>query len=267
MIAYLENIFNFCLENWSIIVPLVFFSLYIYWVSPEDGRNWIKNYPLPIIFFLVMLIRGLVPTIFSLKAQAHVTLPSILGLVNSIFVSIFMGIVVFSYIIRSTPKKQAQGVLERFYPVFVVGFHLIGTSILSTNTKSNYVPTVYLIGLIFCVVGITLNIASLWQLKNSFSVMVEVRKLINTGAYRFIRHPLYTGELTHLLGVCMLFNNRFSYSFFIVVSIMQLSRAKLEERKLSMHLPEYRVYKQNTGFIFPRLGTLWAQRKGREGLV
>jgi protein-S-isoprenylcysteine O-methyltransferase Ste14 len=262
MIAYLQGIFTFCMENWSIILPLIFFSLYIYWVSPEDGRSWLKNYPIPIIFFLAMLLRSLVPTVFSLKAQAQASLPSILGLVNSIFVAIFMGIVVFSYIIRSIPKKQAQGIWERFWPIFVVVFHLVGTSILSTRTQSNYVPGIYITGLFLCVSGISLNIASLWQLKNSFSVMVEVRKLINTGAYRFIRHPLYTGELIHLLGVCLLFNNQFSYIFFVVVAAMQLSRAKLEEHKLSMHLPEYRIYKQQTGFIFPRIGNLMAQRKG-----
>jgi len=261
MVAYIQGIFQTLIDNWSMILPLLFFSLFIYWISPEEGRQWIKNYPVPIIFFLIMFLRVLITTLFSLKTQ--LSFPSVLGIVNSLFVAIFMGIVVFSYIIRSAPKRQAQGVLERFYPVFVVVFHLMGTSILSTHTKSNYVPWVYITGLILCVSGITLNIASLWQLKNSFSVMVEVRKLVNTGVYRLIRHPLYTGELIHLLGVCMLFNNRFSYLFFIVVTIMQLSRAKLEERKLSMHLPEYRLYKQQTGFIFPRLGILWTQwRRG-----
>ncbi|MEW6378400.1 MAG: isoprenylcysteine carboxylmethyltransferase family protein [bacterium] len=263
MIAYFQGIFQFVIDNWSIILPLAFFSLFIYWVSPQEGRSWIKNYPVPIIFFLVMFLRVLITTVLSLKTRINFS--AILGLINSSFVAIFMGIVVFSYIIRSIPKKQAQGIWERFYPVFVVVFHLMGTSLLSTHTKSNYVPPVYITGLILCVSGISLNIAALWQLKNSFSVMVEVRKLVNTGAYRFIRHPLYTGELIHLLGVCMLFNNRFSYSFCIVVIIMQLSRAKLEERKLSMHLPEYRLYKQQTGFIFPRLGLLWSQWKESKG--
>lgn len=266
--AYLQGIVNFFTGNWSIILPLVFFSLYIYWVAPEDGKNWMENYPIPIIFFFIMLLRVLVPTgatLINLGLKSQITFSSILGLINSIFVAIFMGIVVFSYVIRSSPKKQAVGLLEKFYPIFVVGFHLIGTSLLSTHTQTNYVATIYIPGLILCVSGITMNIASLWQLKNSFSIMVEVRKLVNTGVYRFIRHPLYTGELIHLLGVCMLFNNRYSYTFFVVVTTMQLSRAKLEERKLSAHLPEYRIYKQQTGFIFPRLGTLWAQRKGEKG--
>jgi protein-S-isoprenylcysteine O-methyltransferase Ste14 len=249
----------FITSNWSIILPFVFFFLYSYWVSPRDGRNWMDNYLIPISFFLFMFLRVLIPPLFNQKT--NMDLRAILGLVNSVFVAIFMGIVVFSYIIRSDPKKEAVGLWERFYPMFVVIFHLVGTSMLATNTKMNYVPPIYLTGLILCVSGITLNIASLWQLKNSFSIMVEVRKLVNTGAYRFIRHPLYTGELVHLLGVSLLFNNRFSYSFFVVVLTMQLSRAKLEERKLSLCLPEYRIYKQQTGFIFPRLGTLWGQLK------
>jgi protein-S-isoprenylcysteine O-methyltransferase Ste14 len=269
MSAYLQGIVDFFTGNWSIFLPMVFFSLYIYWVATEDDRNWMNNYPIPIIFFLVMLLRVLLPTaatLVSLGLKSQITFSSILGLINSVFVAIFMGVTIFSYIIRSAPRKQAVGVWvgvwEKFWPIFVVGFHLIGASLLSTHTHTNYLVGTYFTGLIFCVCGITLNIASLWQLKNSFSIMVQVRKLVNTGAYRFIRHPLYTGELIHLFGVSLLFNNRYSYIFFVVVTIMQLSRAKLEERKLSANLPEYRIYKQQTGFIFPRIGTLWAQRKG-----
>lgn len=205
-----------------------------------------------------MFLRVLSTTLFNLKKAF--SLPIVLGMINSYFVIIFMGMVVFAYVIRSIPRKQATGLWERSFPIFVVIFHLIGAHLISTKTKCNYIPAVYLAGLAFCVIGVTLNIAALWQLKRSFSIMVEVRKLVNTGVYRFIRHPLYTGELTHLVGVCLLFNNKYSYSFLIIVVIMQLSRAKLEERKLALHLPEYRQYMAETGFIFPKIKTLFTKR-------
>ena len=250
----IQESYTLSINNWSIVLPLLFFSLCIYWLSLENGRNWMKNYLIPVSFFSIMFLRVIANTL--LHIQKNFTFRAVLELSNSFFVILFMGIVIFSYLIRSSPAKQAKGLLESFYPIFVVIFHLIGATLLATTTTSHYVPHIHLIGLILCVSGVTLNVASLWQLKSSFSIMVEVRKLVNTGVYRFFRHPLYTGEMTHLLGLCLLFNNPFAYSFFRVVLLMQVSRALLEERKLSRHLPEYQLYKQKTGFIFPKLNIL-----------
>ena len=254
----IQQSYTLSIDNWSIALPLLFFSLCIYWLSLEKGRNWMKNYLIPITFFSVMFLRVVANTL--LHMQKNFTFRAILELTNSFFVILFMGIVIFSYLIRSSPAKQARGLLESFYPIFVVIFHLIGATLLATKTSSHYVPHIHLIGLILCVSGVTLNLASLWQLKSSFSIMVEVRKLVNKGVYRFFRHPLYTGEMTHLLGLCLLFNNHFAYSFFRVVLVMQVSRALLEERKLARNLPEYRIYKQKTGFIIPKITTLFKLR-------
>jgi len=230
----IQESYTLSIHNWSIVLPLLFFSLYIYWLSLENGRNWMKNYLIPVSFFSIMFLRVVANTL--LHIQKNLTFRAILELSNSFFVILFMGIVIFSYLIRSSPAKQAKGLLEGFYPIFVVIFHLIGATLLATKTTAHYVPHIQLIGLILCVSGVTLNVASLWQLKSSFSIMVEVRKLVNTG--------------------CLLFNNPFAYSFFRVVLLMQVSRALLEERKLSHNLPEYRVYRQKTGFIFPKIKTL-----------
>ncbi len=247
----IESVYKLSIQYWNFFLPFLFFLSFIYWVSNSEGKIWIKNYFIPVSFFFIMFLRILVNILVNLNKNFN--LQALLGLINSFFVLIFMGIVIFSYLVRSSPKKQARGFWESFFPMFVVIFHLIGSFLLATQSKSNYVSGIYLTGLVLCVIGVALNITSIWQLKKSFSIMVEVRKLVNTGVYRFLRHPLYTGEMTHLLGVCLLFNNPFAYSFFRVVIIMQLSRAKLEERKLAKFIPEYRIYKQKTGFIFPKI--------------
>ena len=253
----IQNGYNLSVQNWSIVLPFIFYSLYIYWVSSEKGRDWMKSYLIPITFFSVMFLQVLLKTLLNIKKNLN--FQAFLEVTNSSFVIIFMGIVIFAYLIRSSPYKQAKGLLERSYPIFVVIFHLIGSSFLATQTTCNYVPHIHLMGLILCVSGVSLNVASLWQLKHSFSIMVEVRKLVRTGVYRFFRHPLYTGEMTHMLGLSLLFNNQFAYSLFRVILLMQLSRALLEERKLSHYLPEYQQYKQEVGFIFPKIKTLWGR--------
>ena len=51
--------------------------------------------------------------------------------------------------------------------------------------------------------GLCLALWSMWSLGSSFSIAPAARKLIVQGPYRFIRHPMYAGELLSLSGACI----------------------------------------------------------------
>ena len=82
----------------------------------------------------------------------------------------------------------------------------------------------------------------MWTLRKSFSITVEVRELVTNGPYRWIRHPVYLGEVLAAAAVTVW---RFSFlnlavlSFFVV---LQLLRARLEEEKLARNIPAYKEY-------------------------
>jgi protein-S-isoprenylcysteine O-methyltransferase Ste14 len=113
-------------------------------------------------------------------------------------------------------------------------------------------------------VGFGLNLLGLWiaiwaavYLGRSFSVLIEVRKVVLDGAYRWMRHPMYTGYVCFLVGFAIA---NFSLAYFILVPIhiaLLLYRARLEEDRLAESSREYQEYRKRTGFIFPRL------RRGR----
>jgi hypothetical protein len=61
--------------------------------------------------------------------------------------------------------------------------------------------------------GIALRWYSIWYLGRFFTVDVAIaagHRLIDTGPYRRIRHPAYTGELLAFLGLGLLFHNALS---------------------------------------------------------
>ena len=51
--------------------------------------------------------------------------------------------------------------------------------------------------------GLFVMLWALWSLGTSFSISPAARKLVLDGPYRFIRHPMYAGEMFSLLGFCI----------------------------------------------------------------
>jgi protein-S-isoprenylcysteine O-methyltransferase Ste14 len=147
---------------------------------------------------------------------------------------------------------RAAGIKERAFPLFVVIFHLVGSYFIAHYIRFRFNISLYILGLILSIFGAILDCLALWKLRRSFSIMVEVRPLITSGIYNKIRHPLYAGELLHFLGIALVFNNIIVYGMFVFLIILQSLRAKLEEKKLNAHFPDYLIYMKNTGFFFPR---------------
>jgi protein-S-isoprenylcysteine O-methyltransferase Ste14 len=172
--------------------------------------------------------------------------------VNNILILSFMLLTVISYVIRSRPMEKAVGIKERAFPLFVVIFHLVGSYFIAQHIRFRPNITLYILGVIFSIFGATLDCLALWKLKRSFSIMVEIRPLITSGVYNKIRHPLYTGEILHFLGIALVFNHVVVYGMLALLIILQALRAKLEEKKLKAYFPDYSIYMKNSGFFFPR---------------
>ena len=82
--------------------------------------------------------------------------------------------------------------------------------------------------------------------------MVEVRRLITTGMYRYIRHPLYMSEIIHAVGTAILFAHPVAMGIFLITFVLEIIRAKLEEHKFLKLVPAYADYKKRTGFLWPK---------------
>jgi protein-S-isoprenylcysteine O-methyltransferase len=124
------------------------------------------------------------------------------------------------------------------------------------NATVRYLREFYLAGFLLFLGGLILRWYSIGYLGRYFTVDVSIsaeHKLIDSGPYRYIRHPTYTGALLAFLGLGFCFGNWLSISFMTVPIIAAfLWRIQIEEHALIDALgEEYRAYTQRTKRLIP----------------
>jgi protein-S-isoprenylcysteine O-methyltransferase Ste14 len=95
---------------------------------------------------------------------------------------------------------------------------------------------------------------ALWSLRyldRSVSVLAQARALVVRGPYRWVRHPLYVGELVSSLGLAIAVNNYLALALWVAMCGLQVYRAVREEQLLSRAFPAYRSYRSHTAALLP----------------
>jgi protein-S-isoprenylcysteine O-methyltransferase len=116
--------------------------------------------------------------------------------------------------------------------------------------------TMYVTGFAVFAFGAVLRWYSIFYLGRFFTVDVQVsvdHQLIDSGPYRFIRHPSYTGILFEFLGFGLCLGNWLSVLIIIVpVGAAFLYRIRVEESALARGLGErYVTYCSRTKRLIP----------------
>ena len=107
-----------------------------------------------------------------------------------------------------------------------------------------------ILGIALTVVGAVLHA---WLGKHLIRA-IKTRELIETGPYRYIRHPMYVFIYIILTGVGMLW---FSYTWFVILllftPVWYWTGRKEEQQMMEITDGKYRDYMERTGMFFPRL--------------
>ena len=116
----------------------------------------------------------------------------------------------------------------------------------------------YLLGVALFFGGVVLRWYAIWYLGRYFTVDVSIAKehrVIDSGPYRFIRHPSYTGALVAFLGFGLCLGNYMSILFLMLPILGAFMwRIHVEERALTEALGEnYRIYMRRTKRLIPLL--------------
>jgi protein-S-isoprenylcysteine O-methyltransferase Ste14 len=109
--------------------------------------------------------------------------------------------------------------------------------------------------LIFSAAGLLLGVITLMYNKiGNFRVYPEIKpggRLIITGPYRFVRHPMYTSLILLLAGMTLYLNHLTNYIGLVIVIASVFLKSKREEQLLIKIYPEYMEYMNETSGFLP----------------
>jgi len=92
---------------------------------------------------------------------------------------------------------------------------------------------------------------SLRSLGRSMSIIAQARQVVDRGPYRWIRHPLYVGEIVSSLGLAITAGTAVAYGGWLAFCGLQAYRAVREEQVLLSALSGYRSYRARTAALLP----------------
>jgi protein-S-isoprenylcysteine O-methyltransferase len=113
------------------------------------------------------------------------------------------------------------------------------------------------VGITIFVLGAALRWYAIFYLGRYFTVDVRVAEhqhVVDTGPYRFIRHPSYTGAFLEFLGLALCIANVGSMLMLVPITLAFAYRIRVEERALERGLGDaYASYRRRTKRLIPFL--------------
>ncbi len=165
---------------------------------------------------------------------------------------------------RSKTKKRSDN-----GTIFLVFLAFYGSIFLAVLFRSRQItgvvrgwllPDVFsYIGITMIVLGIITRTAAIMALKHSFTLAVqttEEQPLIQSGLYRFVRNPAYTGSIISLFGVALAYRHILGMACVLILCFACYGvRIAVEEKALENQFQqEFRNYCLHTKYrLFPGL--------------
>jgi protein-S-isoprenylcysteine O-methyltransferase Ste14 len=143
----------------------------------------------------------------------------------------------------------------------ILGGALIGSPhILGGHLNQRFVPdtpTWNWAGTMLVAFGLAFAVVARIWLGRNWSSMVELKKdheLIRSGPYRWVRHPIYTGLLTALLGTVLAVGNWRAVLGLALIVVAVIRKLTLEERFMAEHFGDaYARYRAEVPALLPYL--------------
>jgi protein-S-isoprenylcysteine O-methyltransferase Ste14 len=158
-------------------------------------------------------------------------------------------VLILAFMMRTVPVDRSMGIGEIALPG--VAARLPFALLLPGPARFVVVSAALQRGIFWAMALATgLTVWGMWNLRRSFSITVEARQLVTTGVYRFVRHPVYLGEILAALAVTVWRLSLINLAIFFLFTGFQLVRARMEEMKLELNFPEYGEYRKTTWWIW-----------------
>ncbi len=199
---------------------------------------------------LFVFIGGL--NVRTIAADAQALLPAspekVIGFCNHTVVFGFYVLLIWFYLVRRRVVTSSRSLVANliatataFMPIFLF------------NVQRELIPssTVTVAADLMILFGMGIAVYALAVLGKSFSIIPQARTLVRKGPYRFVRHPLYLGELISYSGIVLLNATLLNLFVLALIAACQLYRSAREEALLEEVFSEYREYRLQTYRLIP----------------
>jgi protein-S-isoprenylcysteine O-methyltransferase Ste14 len=158
---------------------------------------------------------------------------------------------------RSHKGGREVALLALAWIGFFVPLAWVGSGVLAFADYSLR-PTVYAAGVVCYALGLWLFHRSHAELGRYWSITLELReehRLVTSGVYRRVRHPMYTALFLYSLGQALVLPNWVAGpSYLVAFGVLYALRVRAEERMMLAAFGEqYRAYMARTKRLVPGL--------------
>jgi protein-S-isoprenylcysteine O-methyltransferase Ste14 len=204
-----------------------------------------------IVWYLFGLRRQMPLTLIRLQELVSGTISTLaflqlIALAGSMFL-IF--VLILLLITRKAPEFKTCGLLPR---AVAIGGAFLGNGFLYLRAVPLSLPAQALADFLI-IGGAAGSLVAVSGLRGAFSMMPEARRLVTSGPYAIVRHPLYLAEMIGITGLVLQFEQPQAAILGIAVAALQYWRTVFEERVLTAAYPEYVAYRTRTWRFIPYL--------------
>ena len=108
-----------------------------------------------------------------------------------------------------------------------------------------------------CAAGILILLVAIGTIRETAQVAPEPKpgsQLVSRGIYKYLRHPIYTGIVFTVVGLCLKKPTWPMAAMSLVVIAFLMVKVRYEERLLTAVYPDYPEYRKRTWGLLPGLG-------------
>jgi protein-S-isoprenylcysteine O-methyltransferase Ste14 len=168
----------------------------------------------------------------------------------------FVVLVLALFVVRRRASQKAAGLWPR--AAALAGSFFFPAALQALERWKVIAPAedarLALAGAALVVSGYALALVALAYLGRSFSINAEARRLVTTGPYALVRHPLYLAETLAAAGMALGYASAPAFGALAVHAALQIQRARYEERVLAEAFPaEVEAYRERTPMFVPGL--------------
>jgi len=179
---------------------------------------------------------------------------------------LFSGLILHKLLWEVVKKRDSSSIRHRhfelsfkslikFVKIIILIFLVIQTLFLDLFPISGQPIGLRIIGTTIYFVGLAMALIARLQLgKNWVNIedgqVLSGQSLITDGIYKYIRHPIYTGDIFLLIGLELALNSWLVLGIFVPL-LVAIRQALAEEALLSQVFPDYNAYCRRTKRFIP----------------